>query len=58
MPRGYQHLTRDQRCQISVLKSRGFLQKDIAEAINVSKSTVSNELKRNSNENGEYTCAQ
>ena len=54
MPKGYQHLTRDQRCQISVLKSRGFLQKDIAEAINVSKSTISNELKRNSNENNEY----
>ena len=54
MPKGYQHLTRDQRCQISVLKSRVFPQKDIAEAINVSQTTISNELKRNSDDTGVY----
>ncbi len=48
MPEGYKHLTRDQRCQISVLKSSGFFQYQIAEKMGVSPSTISRELKRNS----------
>src|SRR5882724_8564091 len=47
MPKGYQHLTRDQRCQISALKSRKLTQKDIADAIGISESALSRELRRN-----------
>lgn len=54
MPKGYQHLTREQRCQISLLKSSGFTQKYIATAINVSQSTISNELRRNSDNKRNY----
>jgi len=54
MPKGHKHLTFKQRCQIIELKSMGFLQKDIAKEIEVSSSTISRELKRNSHENG-YT---
>lgn len=53
MPKGYQHLTRDQRCQIDTLKASGFLQSEIADRLSVSASTISRELKRNSS-NGEY----
>lgn len=54
MPKGDRHLTRDQRCQIAVLKARGVLQKDIAKALNISATTISRELKRNSNNKGQY----
>ncbi len=54
MPKGYQHLTRDQRCQIDTLKASGFLQREIADRLGVSASTISRELKRNSS-CGEYT---
>jgi len=47
MPKGYHHLTRDQRCQIFSLKSSGCKQVTIAKLIGVSKSTISRELKRN-----------
>ena len=48
MMRCYQQLTYEkQRCQISVLKERGFSQREIAEAIGVSQSTVGEELSRN-----------
>lgn len=53
MLKSYQHLTRDQRCQIATLKASGFLQNDIAKRLTVSPSTISRELKRNSL-NGEY----
>jgi IS30 family transposase len=41
------HLTRDQRCTISVLLQSGVKQKDIASAINKDKSLISRELRRN-----------
>lgn len=47
MPKGYHHLTRDQRCQIAALISSGILQKNIAIKLGVSKSTISRELRRN-----------
>ena len=43
----YHHLTKDLRCQIYTLKSTGMIQKDIANYIGVSPSTISRELKRN-----------
>ena len=48
MPTGYQHLTRDQRCQIDILKKRGDSQTLIAATLGVHSSTISRELKRNS----------
>ena len=47
MPKGYHHLTYDQRCQIYTLKKSGMSQNQIAKQIGVSQSTVSKELKRN-----------
>lgn len=52
MMRCYQQLTYEQRCQISVLKKRGFSQREIAEAVGVSQSTVSRELSRNAGKKG------
>jgi IS30 family transposase len=54
MPTGYQHLTRTQRCQIETLKSRGYLQSEIAKTLKVSASTISRELKRNCLDNNIY----
>lgn len=48
MPKGYHHLTRDQRCQIDALNKRGDSQARIAESVGVDPSTISRELKRNS----------
>jgi transposase, IS30 family len=48
----YQQLTYEQRCQISVLKKRDCTQRDIAEAIGVSQSSVSRELSRNTGQKG------
>lgn len=45
-------LSYDQRCQITVLKKRGCSQRDIAESIGVSQSTVSRELARNTGQKG------
>ena len=47
MTKGYHHLTQFQRCQIATLKESGFSQTEIAKRINVHKSSVSRELKRN-----------
>lgn len=63
MPKGYQHLTRDQRCQIDTLKKRGDSQALIALALGVSPSTISREIKRNSakrtkTQNLEYQYAE
>ncbi len=44
----YKHLTIEERYQIEAYKEAGFLQKEIAEKINVSRATISRELKRNS----------
>jgi len=48
MPKGYQHLTRDQRCQIDILMKRGDSQALIAATLKIHPSTISRELKRNS----------
>ena len=52
MPKGYQHLTSDLRCQIFALKESGLSQRKIAEQLKVNQSTISRELKRNSGEKG------
>ncbi|MEA3289085.1 MAG: IS30 family transposase [Campylobacterota bacterium] len=44
----YKHLTLEQRYHISALKKAGFIQKEIAIELEVSESTISRELKRNS----------
>ncbi|MDP0562814.1 MAG: helix-turn-helix domain-containing protein [Candidatus Endonucleobacter sp. (ex Gigantidas childressi)] len=48
----YQQLAYEQRCQISALKKSGCSQRDIAEIIGTSQSTVSRELARNTGERG------
>ena len=48
----YQQLAYEQRCQISVLKKRGCTQREIAESVGVSQSTVSRELARNTGDRG------
>ena len=50
----YKQLTSEQRYTISVLLQNRMKQKDIAKAINVSPSTVSREIKRNSGIRGRY----
>ncbi|MDP0561850.1 MAG: helix-turn-helix domain-containing protein [Candidatus Endonucleobacter sp. (ex Gigantidas childressi)] len=46
----YQQLAYEQRCQISALKKSGCTQREIAEIIGTSQSTVSRELARNTGE--------
>jgi IS30 family transposase len=41
-------MTRDQRCQLQILKSRGLSQRKIAEEISVSAATICREIARNS----------
>ncbi|MDP0561860.1 MAG: helix-turn-helix domain-containing protein [Candidatus Endonucleobacter sp. (ex Gigantidas childressi)] len=53
----YQQLPYEQRCQISALKKSGLSQREIAEIIATSQSTVSRELARNTGER-EYRQAQ
>lgn len=50
----YKQLTSEQRYTISVLLQNRTKQKDIAMAINVSPSTVSREIRRNSGIRGRY----
>ncbi len=50
----YKHLTREQRYVIYLELQRGTSQEVIAQLIDVSKSTVSREIKRNSTMNGKY----
>ncbi len=52
MPKGYHHLTRDQRCQLYVLKNRGDSIGDIAATLGVHRSTVFRELDRNTGQKG------
>ena len=47
MGRKYKHLNFMDRCHISAMNMKGIPQKEIAEKINVSSSTMSRELKRN-----------
>ncbi|MDP0561857.1 MAG: helix-turn-helix domain-containing protein [Candidatus Endonucleobacter sp. (ex Gigantidas childressi)] len=48
----YQQLAYEQLCQISALKKSGCSQREIAEIIGTSQSTVSRELARNTGERG------
>lgn len=50
----YSHLTREQRYVIYLELQRGTTQEVIAQLIDVSKSSVSREIKRNSTKNGKY----
>ena len=52
MPKGYHHVTREQRSQIFALKAIDTTQNKIAEIIGVSASTVSREIKRNRGKRG------
>lgn len=52
MPKGYHHVTREQRSQIYVLKAIPTPQNKIAEMIGVSPSSVCRELKRNTGQRG------
>lgn len=52
MTKEYSQLTYEQRCQISVLIKRGDSQREIADAIGVSQSTISRELARNTGGKG------
>ncbi len=53
----YHHLTPEQRYTIDVLLHQGMSRKFIAKSINISQSTLSRELKRNSGKYG-YHCKQ
>ena len=48
----YKQLTYEQRCQIEALIKSGMLQREIAEAVGVSQSTISRELGRNRGKRG------
>lgn len=52
MPKGYHHLTYDQRCQIYILKARGDTSSKIAKLLKVHHSTIGRELKRNKGQRG------
>ena len=47
MGKKYKHLNFIDRCHISAMNMKGMPQKEIAEKINVSPSTISRELRRN-----------
>jgi IS30 family transposase len=50
--KSYKQLTHEQRCQIYALKKSDFSQKAIADIVEVSQSTISRELKRNTGNRG------
>ena len=52
MMKTYNQLSYEQRCQISILIKTGFSQQIIADAVGVSQSTISRELKRNIGQRG------
>ena len=59
MPKGYHHLTRDQRCQLYALKCRGTSTHNIADTLGVHRSAIYRELKRNTGQRGyRYSQAQ
>jgi len=59
MPKGHRHLTYDKRCQIYALLKSGCSKAEVARQIGVHRSTVTNELKRNTGGNGyRYKQAQ
>ena len=57
MPKGYHHLTYDQRCQIQTLKERGDSIEKIAETLKVHRSSIYREITRNS-QNNKYEYKQ
>lgn len=57
MPRSYQQLTYDERCQISALKARGDSPSQIARQLNRHRSNITREINRNSVE-GKYQGPQ
>ncbi len=52
MPKGYHHLTYEERCQIYTLKKRGDPLSTIAKELGVHPSTIGREIKRNSGKRG------
>ena len=52
MPAGYHHLTRDQRCQLYILKKRGDSISIISKELGVHRSTIYRELSRNKGKRG------
>lgn len=52
MPKGYHHLTRDARCQIYALMKRGDSVSVLANELNIHRSTLYREVKRNSGLHG------
>ena len=52
MPKGHHHLTRDMRCQLYTLMKRGDSALIIAQELNIHRSTIYKELKRNSGPRG------
>lgn len=50
----YNHLSKEERDQIAILKAEGLSPTEIARRTNRSKSTISRELKRNGSSNGKY----
>jgi IS30 family transposase len=52
MPKGYHHLTKEQRCQLYILKSIGKSTDNIAGTLQVHRSTLYRELKRNKGTRG------
>lgn len=52
MPKHYNHLTYEQRCQIYALKQRHFSQSEIASDLGVRQCTISRELARNTGKRG------
>jgi IS30 family transposase len=59
MRKGYRHLTYDKRCQIYALLKSGCAKAEIARQIGVHRSTITNELKRNTGRKGyRYKQAQ
>jgi len=52
MPKGYRHLTYEQRCHIYVLLRRNISQNEIAKELKVNQATISREIQRNSGKKG------
>ena len=52
MPKGYHHLTRDQRCQLYTLNGSGESTTNTAEVLGVHRSTLYRELSRNKGQRG------
>ena len=52
MPKGYHHLTYEQRCQIFALKRSGMSQNQISKELKITQATISRELNRNRGRKG------